>query len=308
MTEGESTNKVDVTATLACLGTLMCWALGPIFIKYLTGYVDSWTQNLLRYLVGCLFWLPFLLCSLYRGKLSRSVWRRAIVPAIPNIVMQSLWAAAFYYIGPAFLVLLSKTSILWIASFSLIFFHEERPLVRSKRFWFGLMLSITGVVGVLYFKEDFRAIGTITGVIIALATAFAWGVYTISAKIAFSNINSRDGFAVTSIYTVVGLFVLATIFGNISESFQMKLGQWGAVIFSAITAIALGHVLYYTAIKRIGATIPMLIILAQPFLVFAISRVVFDETMNILQIIFGVFLLTGSALSIWAQQHLRRNK
>jgi len=304
LNEGK-THQIDVTATLACLGTLVCWALGPIFIKYLTDYIDSWTQNLLRYAVGCLFWLPFLLSSACKGTLNNKVWRRALVPAIPNVVMQSLWAAAFYYLGPAFLVLLSKTSILWIAGFSLIFFQEEKPLVKSKRFWFGLLLSITGVVGVLYFKEDFRATGTSTGVIIALATAFAWGAYTISAKIAFRDIDSRHGFAVISIYTVLILLVLATIFGNIGDSLQMGPGQWGAIIFSGITAIAIGHALYYAAIKRVGATIPMLVILAQPFAVFAISRVVFGETMNGLQIFFGMILLAGSAISIWAQQHLK---
>jgi len=46
--------------------------------------------------------------------------------------------------------------------------------------------------------------------------------------------------------------------------------------------------------------------LAQPFSVLAISNVVFGESLNALQLLFGVVLLAGSALSIWAQQHLRR--
>lgn len=307
MNKQSNVRKFDVSATFACLGVLACWSLGPIFIEYLTGYVDSYTQNLLRYSVACLFWLPFLFLSAKSKRLDRRVWRRALVPAAPNIVMQSLWAAAFYYLAPAFLVLLSKTSVLWIAGFSLIFFQEERPLVRSGRFWFGLTLSVIGVVGVLYFKKDFEVAGTVTGIIIALATAFMWGIYTISAKIAFVDINSREGFSVISIYTVAGLFLVAVLFGRPIESFGLGLYQWGAVIFSGITAIALGHVMYYIAIKRIGATIPMLVILAQPFSVFAISRIVFGETLNNLQLILGVVLIVGSAFSIWAQQHLQIN-
>jgi len=159
--------RVNVSATFACLGALTFWSLGPIFIKYLTGYVDSWTQNLLRYSVGCLFWLPFLLLSIKAKRLDHRVWRRALIPGIANILMQSLWAAAFYYIGPAFMVLQTKTNIIWIAGFSLIFFSEERALAKSKRFWIGLALSVVGLIGVMYHEVELAETKIITGIIVA---------------------------------------------------------------------------------------------------------------------------------------------
>jgi drug/metabolite transporter (DMT)-like permease len=292
-------------ATAASLGTLCCWSLGPILIAQLTFHVDSWTQNALRYSVACLFWLPVLLYFMRKGKFDQRTWRRAAIPAVANIAMQSLWAAAFYYIGPAFTVLLSKTSILWVAGFSLIFFAEERPLARSWRFWSGLVLSVIGVFGVLYFKEDFTAVRTIKGIVIALICAFMWGSYAISVKISLKDIDSRIGFAVISIYTVVGLWVGALLRGEPGACLDMGAGPWAAVVFSAVTAIALGHVFFYTALKRIGATIPTLVILAQPLVVFSISGVVFGERLNGLQALFGMVLLGGAALSVWAQGHLR---
>jgi len=304
----ENTKKFDITATFACLGTLSFWAVGPIFIKYLTGYVDSWTQNLLRYSVACLFWMPFLLFAIKRKRFESKIWRKALLPAVPNIVMQSLWAAAFYYVGPAFMVLLTKSSIIWIAGFSLIFFRDERPLVKSKRFWLGLALSAIGVVGVMYYKEDFAATKTLTGVIIALACAFTWAIYTICVRIAFKDVDSHHGFAVISIYTVAGLCALALLFGRVGECVTMGAWQWACVVISGVTAIALGHVLYYAAIRRIGATIPALVILSQPFIVLAISNIVFGESLNAIQLLFGVVLLIGSALAIWAQQHLGQDR
>ncbi|UCG56424.1 MAG: DMT family transporter [Phycisphaerales bacterium] len=306
MNEHTAIRKFDVTATLACIGTLSAWSLGPIFISYLAGFVDSWTQNLLRYSAACLFWLPLLLFSLKKKRFDNRIWKKALLPATANVIMQSLWAAAFYYVGPAFMVLLTKTNIIWVASFSLMFFPEERPLARSKRFWAGLVLSALGVVGVIYFKEDFAATGTLTGVIIAMAAAFMWGAYTISVKITFRDVSSREGFSVISAYTVAGLAVAALLFGDIGRCVTMGVWQWASVVFSGVTAIALGHVFYYAAIKRIGATIPALVILAQPFAVLAISRVVFGESLNVLQLLFGAILLVGAGLAIWAQQHLRR--
>jgi len=296
--------QFDTSATLACLGMLLFWSVGPNFIKFLAGHLDLWTQNMLRYSAACLFWLPFLLFALKKKRIDKSLWRRALLPAAANIVMQSLWAGGFYYIGPAFMVLLTKSSIIWIAGFSLIFFVDERALVRSKRFWLGVGLSAIGVVGVMYYKEDFAATKTMTGIVIALATAFMWAVYTISVKFAFRDIDSRSAFSVISIYTAGALCVLAFVFGSPEDCVKMDLWAWACVVISAVTAIALGHVLYYVAIRRIGATIPALVILAQPFTVFAISNVFFGESLNGLQWFFGVVLLAGSALAIWAQQHL----
>ena len=229
------------------------------------------------------------------------------MPGAANVVMQSLFAYAFYYIGPAFMVLLTKSSIIWITSFSLIFFPKERALVKSKRFWSGLALSTMGVIGVLYYKEDFAAVGTLTGIVLALAMAFMWAVYIVSARIAFKDIDSRHCFSVISIYTVGGLFVLALLFGELGDCVKMGAWQWVCVVISGATAIALSHTLYYVAMRRIGATIPALVMLAQPFIVLAISYVVFRESLNVFQLLFGVVLLAGSGLAIWAQEHLKRD-
>ena len=297
--------SINVTATFACLGALTFWSLGPIFIKYLAGHLDSWTQNLLRYSVAALFWLPFLLLSIKTKSLDKRVWRRSLIPGIANVIMQSLWAAAFYCVGPAFMVLLTKTNIFWIAAFSLILFPEERTLIKSKRFWAGLILSAIGLIGVMVYKVDLVEAKTIRGIIIGLAAAFMWGVYTVSARIAFREIDSRQGFSVISLYTVAGLALVALPFGNLEDCVRLGAWQWACVVISAILAIAFAHTLYYAAMRRIGATIPALVILAQPMVVLGISNVVFNESLNGIQLLCGLLLLVGAALAIWAQQDLK---
>ncbi len=296
--------RINKAATSACLGALFCWATGPILIKYLTADTDSWTQNALRYSAACLFWLPFVAAHALRGAFPQRMWRRAVLPSLANIAMQSLWAAGFYYLAPAFMTLLTSTSILWVMSFSLVFFPEERSLMRSPRFWLGLGLSLTGLLGVVYFKEDFTAAGTRLGIAIALTEAFMWGVYAVSVKIALRDIDSRSGFSVISLYTTAGLWVCAVLLGHPGQALHLGVAAWTAIVVSAILSIALAHVLFYAAIRRIGATIPMLVVLSLPFIVFSMSSVIFHERLNALQLLSGVVLLLGSASSIWAQQYL----
>ena len=305
MSHSTRSGRINTAATSACLGAVFFWALGPIFIKYLTGHADSWTQNVLRYSAACVFWLPFVVYIAVRGTFPMRTWRRAIVPSIANVAMQSLWGAGFYFLSPAFMTLLTNTSVLWVTSFSLVFFPEERPLMRSPRFWLGLGLSLTGLLGVLYFRGGFMARNMRIGVIIALAEAFMWGVYTVSVKIALRDIDSRSGFSVISLYTTLGLWVCAAFLGHPAQAVHMSVHAWAAIVVSAITSIALAHVLFYAAIRRIGTTIPMLVVLSQPFIVFSMSSIVFHERLNAMQLLSGVVLLMGSASSIWAQQHLK---
>jgi drug/metabolite transporter (DMT)-like permease len=164
------------------------------------------------------------------------------------------------------------------------------------------------VFGVLYFKDDFAAAGTVKGIVISLVCALMWAVYTISVKVKLRDIDSRVGFCVISIYTVIGLWIGAFVFGAPRQCLVMGVRPWTAVVFSAITSIALAHVLYYVAIKRIGATIPLIVILSQPLVVFSISRVVFHERLNGLQLLFGLLLLFGAAIAVWAQEHLKRGR
>ena len=301
-------NRIDKVATAACLTALCFWSLGPILIAYLADSVGSWTQNALRYTVGCLFWLPVLLYFVRTGRFDRRTWRLALWPAAANLGMQALWAESFYHIGPAFAVLLSKTSVLWVAAFSLIFFPDERPLARSRRFWVGLSLSAAGVFGVICFKEDFAATGTIFGVMIGLACAVMWAVYTLAVKIKLRETDARASFAVVSLYTAIGLWAGAFIFGDPKPCTTMGVGPWVAVVVSSVTAISLAHVFYYVAIQRIGTTIPLIVVLSQPLLVFGMSSVVFGERLNGLQLFFGLLLLFGAGISVWAQEHLKRRR
>ena len=296
-------HKFDVTATVICICMLLLW-IGAIYVKYLTDYLDVWTQNALRYLVAALFWLPSLMLSLKKNEVEKRIWKRAIAPAIANVIMQTCFAAAIYYINPAFAVLLTKSSIIWIAGFSLIFFAQERSLLKSKRFWLGMALSVAGVIGVMIFKEDFTTQDTMTGIIFALVAAFLWAVYTIVAKIAFKGISSRCGFSVMSIYSSVGFCILAITLGKPQQCLTLPPKIWGLIVISSISSIALTHVLYYSAMNRIGATIPSLVMLLQPFIVFIFSNIIFGETLNGLQWVFGIVLLVGSAFAIWSQKRL----
>ena len=303
-----TTRRFDLPATFACIFVIISWSVNPIFVKYLTYDTDVWTQNLLRYIVACLFWLPVLIWAISKGRVDKKIWYRSLIPVIANVIMQSLWVMAFYYIDPAFMNLLDKSSFLWIMVLSLFLFTEERVLLRSRRFWTSVILSITGIAGVMLFDKRFGTLQTTVGILLVLSAAILWSIYTVSVKIAFKDIDSRYGFSVISIYTVIGLFIPALFVGDLKQSFSLGAKPWIYIIVSSILSIALSHVFYYTAIKRIGAMIPALSLLATPFIVIVLSGIFFKERLNGWQLFSGILLLAGCALAIWSQEHLNPQK
>ena len=290
-----------LTALAACAGFWACWTIGPIYIKFLSGPLDVWTQNMARYGVACVFWLPFL--ALYgRQGLNRSILLKALIPTAFNLVMQSCWAGAFYYEKPAFMVLLSRTSVLWVGLFSVVFFVDERRLFKSPIFWTGAVLALAGLSGVIVSNPRFEMVTTWKGIALALGASVGWAAYAVSVKIVFRGVDSRLSFSVITIYTVLGLSLLAMLLGRPSALLELPLKQVSYIVISGITAIALAHVFFYAAIHRIGATIPSMINLLTPFTVLVLSGIFFDEHLTSLQWVFGIMLILGIGLSVRAQK------
>jgi len=291
-----SSGHLTPAAAAACAGFVVCWTIGPIFIKQLSSVLDVWTQNAARYGVACLFWLPLLVYA--RRQLTPTMLKKALIPAAFNIVMQSCWAGAFYYADPAFAVLLSRTSILWVSLFSLLFFADERPLIKSKRFWAGSAAAIAGLAGVILCNPKLHLSGTWMGVAIALGASITWAGYALSVKMVFREVDSKLSFSIITVYTVIGLTGLAFLLGRPAALTELSPKNMVILVISAVTAIAIAHVLFYAAIHRIGATIPSMINLLTPFCVLLLSRVVFGEHLTGGQWFFGLLLITGIALAV----------
>jgi drug/metabolite transporter (DMT)-like permease len=163
---------------------------------------------------------------------------------------------------------------------------------------------VAGLSGVVFFHPAFGRTYTMTGIAIVVIYGFIWGIYGVSVKIVFRDIDSRIGFSVVSIYTVIALFVLTMFMGQPQQMFAMPFSGWAATVVSGITGIALGHVFYYSSIRRLGSTTPSLVQLAQPFIVLVVSYFVFSESLSVFQWIFGIALVAGSALAIVAEKEV----
>ena len=122
--------------------TITMWAIGPLFVKHFADYYDVWTQNAFRYSAAALVLLFLGAARGYlRTPLSRSQWAKILLVTLANVIMQTVYAAAYYFIYPAVASLVGRVNIIFIALLSFALFHDERSVIRSPRFLLGSVLE-----------------------------------------------------------------------------------------------------------------------------------------------------------------------
>lgn len=295
---------------VACLlGAMACWASIPIFLRFFVSSqgLDPWAVNAVRYSVAATFWFPMVLVLGRRtrehtgSRAGGCVWRDALVPTAANVVAQATYGLSPAYASAPTIGFVLRLSFLFTLLFGLMFIHEERRLVRRPAFLAGAALCLAGVTAL--FVEGIARAGSLswTGAGVLLLSTVGWGAYAVSVRRFMGGYRARLGFGVISLYTAGSLVVLALLFGRPSSLAGAAAGVWAAFAISAFLGIALGHVLYYRGIQRLGPVVSSGLLLATPFLTYAGAAVVLGETLTLVQTLGGVGVVAGGALLLAAE-------
>lgn len=222
-----------------------------------------------------------------------------LAPAVPNVVHQITQTLSLYYMGPGVYAIFTRSSVIMTALLALIFFPEERWLVRQWRFQVGTLLGLLGAVGVFWFQPGWSA-GRLPlgGLLIAFTATFCWALYGVLVKRPSARLGSIRSFAVISFLTSAMLGPLTWVFGKIDTPLHVAAHVNGVLIISAITCISLAHVLYYIAIRELGVALSQTLQLLSPVGAIVLSAWIFGERLSHAQLwsagvlLFGAFLAT----------------
>lgn len=298
---------IDVAATLCLLIALICWSVVPLVLRYLTDVIpDGWTTNAVRYPVAAMMYAPLLFFTAM-DRASRRLWLVALVPAIPNIVGQSLFAWSPYFIDPGLMSFIVRLSVLWGIGLSLIVFAAERRLLQSSRFWLGVALSLAGFLAVALCSNPFAQRATLVGIMIAIGCSFFWGVYGITVRLVMGKANPLTFFGIVCVWSSIGCLAVSPL-GQPSCLLHLPGSKIVLLVVSAFIGIAAAHGLYYIALQRLGTTIPSAVNALTPFVTAVASSYLFREQIAPIQWIGGIGSLIGTALILWSQEHLHASE
>jgi drug/metabolite transporter (DMT)-like permease len=285
----------------AVFATVLIWSTPSLFMYYLNRYYDPWAQNFYRYLVACLAIAPLFVYRARRGVLPLD-WRAVaicLVPCLPNVAHQVTQVVALFYMGPGVYTIFARASVIFTALLALVFFPEERRVIRQWQFQVGTLLGLIGAFGVIWFQpgretEHMR----LPGLFIAFTATFCWALYGVLIKRPSILLGPIRSFGLVSFITSILLLPLTLAFGRISAPLHAGTQVNLVLIVSAVTCITLAHVLYYVAIREIGVALAQTLQLLCPALALGLSAWIYGERLTHAQLWSAAILLLGAFLAM----------
>ena len=288
----------------AVFATVLIWSMPSLFQYYLNRYYDPWAQNFYRYSVACLAIAPLVFYRVRRGgpKIDMHAIGLCLLPCLPNVVHQITQVMALFYMGPGVYAIFTRSSVIFTALLALIFFPEERYVIRQWQFQVGTCLGLVGAFGVIWFQaggQD-RHIA-LPGLFIAFTATFCWALYSVLVKRPSAQLGSIRSFGLISFITSTLLLPLTCLFGKIDTPLHASSHVNLILIISAVSCITLAHVLYYVAIREIGVALAQTLQLLCPAGALALSAWIFGERLTYPQLWSAVILLMGAFLAMRAK-------
>jgi drug/metabolite transporter (DMT)-like permease len=292
------------TALVALALATFGWALSPVFIRYLKGPYDPYSQATLRYASAAAFLMVYSLI-LHRGGLRQAFAApgATLGLAAMNVLLQATWTAGLYLTTATIGQLIVKIQVPMVIVLSFLVFREERAIIRSPWFVLGTLISILGAAGVLLEDVGAAYLPRLDwAVALLLVSALSWSVYAVWGKRTVARrLNAIPMFTVVALYTTLGLGLSSLLLGDPSTILEAPASTTMLAIFSGILPIAVAHSAFHYAQKHLGSAFCGSILLLNPLLTHGLALMLWtDEAMIWIQWVGAAALLGGSAMVIRA--------
>ena len=273
------------------------WIWPPVIIKFLSFHFDVHTQNFYRYLSALVFFIPFNIIFL-REKFLKSLKniKQFILPAVFIFLYQFTFVKGMYMLEPAMVSFIHKSSVVFVAFLSFLFFADERRVMVSRPFIVGSIVAIIGVGGVILGK-GITAFDTMNrGVLLILTASFFWALYIISIKKIVRKTDTIVTATIVFSITLPLFFAAALAFGDPGSIMRKPAGINTIMFASGIFCVGIAHAFNNKSIKIIGTAISSNFVLITPFFTAIASLYIFGEVLSLLQTVSGIALIVGCIL------------
>ena len=178
---------------------------------------------------------------------------------------------------------------IFVALLTYIFFQESLSLNFVKSF----IITYTGIIGLIYFSSNY-ANGKILGDLMCLVGAFFYAVYLL----VISRLGKEDSINII-FYTTLFCCIFSIPFALIESNPSLPSSnlEWINLIFLAFLCQFGGQFLITHGISSISASDGSIGLLLQPLTATILAAYLFDELMNITQLVFVGIALFGIYLA-----------
>ena len=225
------------------------------------------------------------------GVRKKDVGRFVMLALIGNTVYQ-----LFFIMGIARTTAINSSLILATTPIFVIVFGAFLGVERiSSRVVQGVVLSFTGVVMIILGSGKPLTLTdqSLIGDLLIIANPICWSIYTVLSKPMLREYSPLKLTAVTMAMGTVPLILVSVPSLGAENWATISTNAWLGLAFSACFAIAIGYVLWYTGVSRIGSSRTALYDNLVTVFAVASAWIFLSESMTAFQI-FGAVLVFAS--------------
>lgn len=288
------------TPGAALLLVAFLWGGGFTASKAAVGDVPALTNGLLRYVLASLVLVPLMLAGQQRvprtAKLSWPTWRALIALALTAVVGYNV----LFFVGLSYapssdsILLIPTTNPIWTSLIALAVVGE-RP---TGRLLVGMLATLLGMCLVLIGGlEGGYTAERLLGNILFIAASIVFGFSHVIGRIVTRNVSPLEATTLAGVIGAGLLLPLALIEGGLSALRSAPPLYWFNIVFIAWGVTALGYVLWYRSVARIGAGRTSFYGNLVPIFGLSLSALLLAEYPTLVQLLGGAIML-GAV--IWA--------
>lgn len=279
----------------ALLGVVVAWGFGYVTFSLGQRDIPTGLFNLLRYVIAVpIFWLALLRSEEDWRLPRRDIPRAAVTGLIGVLAYSMLFSTAAKLTTAANTSLLLALSPVW----GVLMQWALGKGAPSLRFALGSIVAFGGAAMVIGFGGGHIRFGldSLQGDLAALLSSVVFAWYGIVAQPLLKHHSGTKVQAWINLIALVGFLLYQ---GPAAQRFDwsgVTLTGWLSLFYVAAMVTVFGHIVWYTAIAKVGPGRVMLTMYLIPVLAAVCGALFLDQPFGLLQVVGGVIALAGVGL------------
>jgi drug/metabolite transporter (DMT)-like permease len=281
------------SASAALVLVAFLWGGGFTASKAAVADVPPLASALMRYVLASIVLVPFYLRerrAIPPERYTRFTWKALVALGLTAVVGYN----ALYFWGLSLapssdsILLIPTTNPIWTMLIATLFIGE-RP---GKRLLIGMVVALCGMSLVLAggYTGDYNNARLLGNGLFVLA-AIVFGASHVVGRVATRQISPIGATTIAGVIGVLVLFPMAILEGGLRTLSSAPIGFWLNISFVAFGVTALGYVLWYRSVSRIGAGRTSFYTNLVPIFGLTLSAIFLAEYPTPIQVVGGAVML-----------------
>jgi drug/metabolite transporter (DMT)-like permease len=275
------------------------WGSNFTVVKIAVRDIPELPFNALRLLVASAAFLLTLAIFENVPRLTRAEWIRIVqLGIVGQVIYQLCFLGAVARTTVANSALIFAFTPIVVALLTAGMGHERIPVTR----WVGAVISLAGIYLVVGTARTAGA--TLFGDALAVGAMLCWALYTVGAR---PMLATRSPVVVTGYSMAVGSLVYLPIAAPGLLALQWAAVRplaWVALVLSALLALYVSYMIWYTAVQAIGSTHTSMYSNITPIVAMAVAFIWLGEPVTTRKLLGAAGVIAGLAVTKLERQPL----